>query len=84
MYYIYLAKSKKNNKVYIGYTSDLRKRLKDHNFGRSKYTKPLRPYELIYYEAFKNKKDAKTREQSLKTQGRQKQFLLNNLRNSLK
>jgi putative endonuclease len=65
-YYTYILKSEKNNSLYIGYTSDLRKRFKQHNAGESKATKPFRPYELIFYEAFRNKIDAKNREIYLK------------------
>ena len=70
-YYIYILRSKKNNVWYIGYTKDLRKRFKEHNEGRSIYTKGRGPFELIYYEAYKNREDAKSREKQLKSgQGR--------------
>ncbi len=65
-YYVYILQSLKNNSLYIGYTSDLRKRLKEHNSGKSKATKPFRPYKLIFYEAFLNKTDAENREEYLK------------------
>lgn len=67
MFYNYVLQSKKNNKLYIGYTTDLRKRLKEHNQGLNESTKPYRPWELIYYEACLNEKDAKRREKYLKT-----------------
>jgi len=51
-YYTYVLQSLKNNSFYVGYTSNLEKRVKEHNFGKSKSTKPLIPYKLIYYEAF--------------------------------
>jgi putative endonuclease len=53
--------------IYIGYSEDLKQRFKEHNDGRSKSTKPYLPLELIHYEAYRNKKDAKRREQYLKT-----------------
>lgn len=65
-YYTYILQSQKNNSLYIGYTSDLRKRLKQHNSGESQATKPFRPYKLIFYEAFLNRTDAKNREVYLK------------------
>ncbi|MDP2585637.1 MAG: GIY-YIG nuclease family protein, partial [Candidatus Levybacteria bacterium] len=52
---------------YIGYTADLRKRLKQHNAGLSKATKPFKPYKLIFYEAFLSRIDAKRREEYLKS-----------------
>ena len=66
MYYVYILKSLKDKSLYIGYTSDLRKRFKEHNDGKSLATKPFRPYKLIFYEAFLNRIDAKDREEYLK------------------
>ena len=65
-YYTYILQSLKNNSLYIGYTSDLRKRFKQHNNGESQSTRPFRPYKLIFYEAFLDKSDAKNREIYLK------------------
>ena len=66
-YYIYILQSLKDGSLYIGYTSDLIKRLKKHNSGKNLATKPFRPYKLIFYEAFLNKIDAKNREEYLKS-----------------
>ncbi|MBU1200558.1 GIY-YIG nuclease family protein [Patescibacteria group bacterium] len=65
-YYVYILKSFKNNSLYIGYTSNLKKRFKSHNLGQNKATRPFIPYQLIYYEAFFNRVDAKNREVYLK------------------
>lgn len=65
-YYVYILKSLKNNSLYIGYTTDLKTRLKKHNNGKSLATKPFRPYKLIFYEAFLSRVDAKSREEYLK------------------
>ena len=71
MFYNYILQSKKNKSLYMGYTKDLKKRLIEHNKGLNKSTRPYLPWELIYYEACINKKDAKRREHYLKTsQGR--------------
>lgn len=67
MYYVYILQSQKNKSLYIGYTTDLRKRFADHNNGRSQATKPFRPYTLIFYEAFLHMQDAKAREEYLKS-----------------
>lgn len=61
-YYVYILKSLKNDSLYIGYTSDLKKRLKKHNEGLNLATRPFTPYKLIYYEGFLNRIDAKNRE----------------------
>jgi len=66
MHYVYILKSKKNGRLYTGYSSNLRQRLFDHNSGKSPYTKNNRPYVLVYYEAYVSKDDAQKRERSLK------------------
>jgi len=68
MFYVYYLKSKINSgQTYIGYSTDLKNRLKKHNSKLVSSTKPYTPWELIFYEAYKNKSDAKRREQYLKT-----------------
>lgn len=66
-YYVYILQSLKNNSLYIGYTTDLKRRFKQHNDGKSSATKPFRPYKLIFYEAFLSRIDAKNREIYLKS-----------------
>jgi len=51
-YYVYILQSQKDNSFYIGYTTDLIKRFKQHNSGESQATKTFRPYKLLFYEAF--------------------------------
>lgn len=82
MFYTYLLRSKNNKQWYTGSTNDLRKRLKEHNDGKSNYTKKYIPYEIIYYEACVNEQDARTREKYLKT-GMGKRYLKNRLRRFL-
>ena len=65
-YYTYILQSLKDNSFYIGYTSDLKKRLKKHNSGENSATKLHIPYKLIFYEAFLNRIYAKNREEYLK------------------
>lgn len=67
MYYFYILKSIKNGKLYLGYTPDLKARVKSHNDGKNKATKPNIPYELVFYSGFKSKKDAISSEQYFKT-----------------
>lgn len=70
MYYVYVLKSTKDNKLYIGSTNDLRRRLSDHNDGKVQSTKSRAPFELRYYEAFYVEKSARKRESSLKKDGK--------------
>lgn len=67
MYYVYLLRLV-NRKIYTGSTPDLKRRIKEHNSGKSKATKYKIPYKLIFYEAFTNIKDAKHREEYLKSE----------------
>lgn len=67
MYYVYIIRSQKTGKLYKGSTEDLKKRLKEHNQGKTTSTQNSRPWELIYYEAFCNKTDARREELFLKT-----------------
>ena len=67
MFYTYILKSKKSGRLYTGYTKDLRKRFKEHNDGKSTYTKARGLYELIYYKACLNEDDARSRELYLKS-----------------
>ena len=68
MYYVYILRSLKDRKLYCGYSSNLKKRFISHNNGEIKVTKYRRPFDLIYYEAYKNQQDATTREKFFKTQ----------------
>jgi len=70
MFFVYVLRSKKDKKLYIGFTNDLRYRIQKHNSGLNKSTKFRRPFELIYYEAYKSEEDAKKREEMLKLFGR--------------
>ena len=64
--------------LYIGWTDDLKNRLKSHNAGKVKSTKDRMPLELIYYEACLNKEKAILREKYFKT-GFGRRFLKNRL-----
>jgi len=67
MYYTYILKSLKDNTYYYGSTSDLNRRLKDHNAGRSRYTKSKRPWKLYYFEEFSTKSEALKKESFFKS-----------------
>ena len=80
MYYVYILRSIRNGKLYKGFTKDLRKRIKEHNKGKSIFTKNNRPWQLIYYEAFINERDARREELFLKSgKGKERiKYLLQN------
>jgi putative endonuclease len=66
-YYVYVLRSKIKDYIYIGYSEDLKNRYTTHNEGKNKSTKAYRPFDLIHYEAYNCKSDAKRRELYLKT-----------------
>lgn len=68
MHHVYILRSLRNNKTYIGFTSkSADKRLKEHNLGSNKWTSQNGPFKLIYYESFVCKEDALNKERFLKT-----------------
>ncbi len=70
-FYVYVLESLKDNKRYIGYTNNLKKRIEEYSKGLSFSTKFRLPFKLIYFEGCLNREDAKRREDYLKgTQGR--------------
>ncbi|RJR25980.1 GIY-YIG nuclease family protein [Candidatus Microgenomates bacterium] len=67
MYFVYILKSLSKNFFYTGCTNDLKRRLNEHNNGEVVSTKPYFPFDLVYYEACINEKDAFRREKYLKS-----------------
>ncbi len=65
-YYVYILRSKKDEKLYIGFTKDLQERIKRHNHGKVISTKYRIPFELIYHEKTFSLEEALTREKYLK------------------
>ena len=76
MFYVYCIESINEGELYFGYTSDLRRRFKEHNQGLNFSTKRYAPWKLVYYEACINGKDAKRREKYLKTSQGRRMFKL--------
>ena len=69
MYYVYLIRSiKYPQTVYVGYTTDIKKRLKTHNSGGSIHTKKDKPWEIVIRISFRDMDIAKQFEKYLKTQ----------------
>lgn len=80
MHYVYFIKSGKDNSVYIGCTSSIEKRLKEHNQGKTRSTKSKRPYALIYSECYNSKTEALVREKELKNSWSKKETILKSLK----
>ena len=71
MYYVYVLKNEISNKIYIGQTADISKRLKQHNdktFDKRAFTKLNKgSWTLIYKEEFATRQEAMRREKELKS-----------------
>jgi putative endonuclease len=83
MFYVYILKSRKTKKLYIGITNNLRRRLEEHNKLLNSTTKSMAPFDLVYYEAYASARDAKEREKNLKRFSGAYTHLKRRIRNSL-
>lgn len=64
--YVYLLCSMKDGKFYVGWTTDVDRRLKEHNAGLTRSTKFRRPFKLVGHETYPSLMAAKKRERTLK------------------
>jgi len=74
MFYVYALKSTKHNRIYIGLTKDLVKRIKEHNLGQTKSTSFYKPWALFYSEKLDTRTEARVQEKKLKS-GSGREFL---------
>ena len=74
--YVYILKSLKNGKFYLGSTNNLDRRIFEHNLGKNKYTRLTKPFELIFSQKFKTLTLARKIEYKLKSY-KSKKILLN-------
>lgn len=79
LWYVYVLYSEQKGKWYIGSTRDLRKRILNHNSGKSRSTKHGTPWRVTYCEIGLNKNDARARERYLKS-GMGRRYLKNRLK----
>ncbi|MBU1871785.1 MAG: GIY-YIG nuclease family protein, partial [Candidatus Omnitrophica bacterium] len=66
MYRVYIIQSSKDQRYYIGYTSNLEQRLEDHNRGKTNSLRSRRPFKLVYSEKYRTKSEAIQREKQIK------------------
>ena len=83
MFYVYLLNSNRDKELYIGFTNNLERRVKEHNNGLVPSTKLRKPFELIYCKGYKSEKDARKREGNLKLRSRAFAQLKRRIINSL-
>jgi putative endonuclease len=66
-YFIYILKSESTGSSYVGHTSNLEKRLVEHNYGKSLSTRGKRPWRLVYNEEYATRSEAVSRERYFKS-----------------
>lgn len=67
MYYVYILRSRQDDSLYTGMTQFLQRRIKEHNWREAKYTSSKKPFDLVWYCAFINKKKTLAFEKYLKS-----------------
>jgi putative endonuclease len=66
-FYVYVLRSLNDQRFYVGFTKNLRKRVQDHTKGLVSSTKQRNPFELAYWEGCLDQTDATRREKYLKS-----------------
>lgn len=79
MFFVYAIKSEKDGRLYKGFTTDLKRRLKEHNQGKTKSTKGFVPWNLVYFEQVESRSLAREREKFLKS-GKGRDYLKENIK----
>jgi putative endonuclease len=82
MFYVYVLHSLEDQGLYIAFSTDLKRRMAEHEHGASLATKYRGPWKLIYYEAYIDRQDAEGRELYLKSESGRR-FLRQQLRHYL-
>lgn len=82
MFYLYILKNEETDRFYIGSTNDLARRIKQHRSGRTRTTKVLKTFKLVYKEEYNTLLEARDREKQLKSYKSKKylKWLINKVR----
>ena len=68
MFYVYILRSQRSGRLYVGHTDDLTRRFQEHNEGRGgRFTRQNGPWELAYSEVHPDRASAMQRERFLKS-----------------
>ncbi len=83
MYYVYIIQNTDSKKLYVGYTTDLNRRLSEHNNGKKFTTSKNGKWIIIYVEAYKSENNVRTREYRIKHNGNTKKELFKRIKDCL-
>ncbi len=64
---VYIIRSERNGRYYTGQAQDPQHRLREHNDGKVKATRYMRPWVLVYIEEFADATEARRREYWIKS-----------------
>ena len=76
-WFVYVLRSINFERNYIGFSRNVSKRLRQHNSGKTKSTKPYLPWKILFSEEFSSKEEALKREKFLKS-GKGREYIKNN------
>jgi len=74
MYFVYVLKSRVDGRLYKGMTDNIEKRIYEHNIGKTKFTRPYIPWDLVFSKEFETREEAREYEKWLKS-GAGREFL---------
>lgn len=79
MYFVYVLKSLRDNKYYIGQTNDFERRVRQHMLGRVASTKNRRPFRIVGSKMFKTRSESMRMEHQLKLNGEKKREFIDKI-----
>ena len=66
-YFVYAIKSKKDGRIYVGFSENVQKRFNEHNSGKTRSTKGYRPWKLIFTKGCETRIQARELEKYYKS-----------------
>ena len=81
--YVYILTNKLHTVLYVGVTTSLSRRMKEHAAGQSAFTRRYNVHKLIYVEEYSVIRDAIAREKQIKSWSRKRKMELVDSRNPL-
>ncbi len=75
LFWVYILQSEQDDSFYVGYTSDLQRRIAQHNSGETRYTATKKPWNLVHTESYPDKSQAIKREIYIKRRASRKYIL---------
>ncbi len=68
-FYVYILRSRRTGRYYVGSTDDIERRIQEHNSGKSVSTRGGAPWELVHFASFPTRSEAQACERKVKARG---------------